>query len=59
MPNNHKIEENDENKLKGFFMKAIPIMPKPLAIICLLLNILIPGLGMSVLNLLIINSILF
>jgi hypothetical protein len=39
-------EENDENKLKGFFMKAIPIMPKPLAIICLLFNILIPGLGM-------------
>jgi hypothetical protein len=51
MPNNHKLEKenDDENKLKGFFMKAIPIMPKPLAIICLFFNILIPGLGMLIL----------
>jgi hypothetical protein len=41
--NNSKIEET-ENK-PGFFRKAIPVMPKPLAIICCLLNILVPGLG--------------
>ena len=29
----------------GFFRKAIPIMPKPLAIICCLFNIIIPGFG--------------
>lgn len=29
----------------GFFRKAIPVMPKPLAIICCLLNIIFPGLG--------------
>jgi hypothetical protein len=29
----------------GFFRKAMPVMPKPLAIICCLFNILFPGLG--------------
>jgi hypothetical protein len=29
----------------GFFRKAMPVMPKPLAIACCLLNILFPGLG--------------
>lgn len=40
---------NDENQKEivktSFFHKAIPIMPKYLAIICCILNIVIPGLG--------------
>ena len=45
--NNSKIEETslDSGNKPGFFRKAIPVMPKPLAILCCLLNILIPGLG--------------
>lgn len=39
-------EENEKNEVKSsFFHKAIPFMPKYLAIICCILNILIPGFG--------------
>lgn len=37
-------EDKNENK-PGFFRKAIPIMPKPLAVVCCFLNIIIPGFG--------------
>ena len=30
---------------KNFFTKAVPTMPRPLAILCLILNIVLPGLG--------------
>jgi hypothetical protein len=42
-----KEESSREGKRKpdGFFRKAIPIMPKPLAILCCLFNIFIPGFG--------------
>lgn len=43
-----KNNDDDDDDLKsrcGFFRKAIPIMPKSLAIVCCILNILFPGLG--------------
>ena len=30
---------------QGFFRKALPVMPKPLAVVCCVFNILFPGLG--------------
>lgn len=39
-------QENEKEIVKTrFFHKAIPIMPKYLAVICCILNIFIPGLG--------------
>ncbi|CAF0771115.1 unnamed protein product [Brachionus calyciflorus] len=38
-------ESNDDVVKSGFFRRAIPIMPKYLAILCCILNILFPGLG--------------
>ena len=49
--NKYKLVKKDESsheensKTGGFFRKAIPIMPKPLAILCCLFNIFIPGFG--------------
>lgn len=43
-----KKSEDEEDNLKsrcGFFRKAIPIMPKSLAIACCIMNIVFPGLG--------------
>jgi hypothetical protein len=34
-----------DNLRNGFFRKAIPIMPTPLAIFCMVLNIILPGIG--------------
>ena len=39
------FEEDETDPKPGFFRRAIPIMPKPLAIVCCFLNILIPGIG--------------
>lgn len=36
---------DNKKGIQGFFHKAIPIMPKPLAITCCFLNIFVPGLG--------------
>lgn len=47
---NNYTEEDEVNK-PGFFRKAIPIMPKPLAIICCLFNIIVPGFGTNFLKL--------
>ena len=39
-----ELEIVETKDMHGAFRKAVPIMPVPLAIICLLLN-LVPGLG--------------
>lgn len=41
----HKQSRNSDETKPGFFRKAIPIMPKPLAVLCCIFNIFFPGLG--------------
>lgn len=41
-----KIYQNENDGAKtSFFHRSIPIMPKSLAIVCCILNIIIPGFG--------------
>ena len=41
----YKSVINGDYETKGFFRKAIPLMPQSLAIMCCIFNILFPGLG--------------
>jgi hypothetical protein len=43
----NESDDNEGNTPGGFFRKAIPIMPKKLAIMCCIFNILFPGLGIG------------
>ena len=38
-------DDSGKQSIKGFFSRAVPTMPRPLAVICLILNIFIPGSG--------------
>ena len=49
-PTKTASSNDDTDDLKSrcsFFRRAIPVMPKSLAIACCIMNILFPGLGMS------------
>ena len=41
----YKTVINGDYETKGFFRKAIPLMPQSLAIMCCIFNILFPSLG--------------
>lgn len=43
-PSEASSSDNSSSE-QGFFRKAIPVMPRPLAVICCFINILLPGLG--------------
>lgn len=43
--NQQTSKQTKTNQNQGFFRDAVPTMPKPLATICLILNIFVPGSG--------------
>jgi hypothetical protein len=45
MPRDSRSQNHDKQKTNGFFRRAMPTMPMPLAVVCCLLNIITPGFG--------------